>query len=354
MARAIFLKQSEQERKIERQETTMNKIDKEELWEEFQYLEDIPEVYADNSLLAWCRQNPMKGEQIMKEWDKEKNVDLLGNPIEPKDICRGSDKLVWWKCTKCGRSYKLSVRFRLSYQTGCSSCRRVGTSYSEQFLYVGIKQCFPDAESRAKVGSEKLEFDITIPSINTYIEYSGEFWHKTYRNRDNEKKEYCRNHNIRFIEILEMKKNTEMSTDGNVIKYKFNETNQDETLYKILLELYKMIGFTTFKPDYNRIVRDVNERLLRPVENNLLIKFPKLKEEWDETLNNGAKIECFTCSSSKRIIWKCIRCGGTWNTTIANRTEFLTGCPKCGYRIFDGAQKVGRKYIRFEDISLLY
>ena len=48
MARAIFLKQSEQERKIERQETTMNKIDQEELWEEFQFLEDIPEVYADN------------------------------------------------------------------------------------------------------------------------------------------------------------------------------------------------------------------------------------------------------------------------------------------------------------------
>ena len=326
-----------------------------DMWDEFKYLEGEQAPYINNSLFAWCENNPVKGELILKEWDHEKNIDLNGIEITPKDVYRGSDKKVWWKCCRCGNSYQLPIRSRISYVTGCRKCRTKGTSYSEQFLFYGLKQHFPDIESRGKVGDEKIEFDIVLPNINTYIEYSGEFWHTFYAKKDNIKREYCKKNGIRFIEIWEMKKYVPITVEGDIIRYKFNDSRQDETLYQVLLELYKLLGYDEPRLDYNKIVRKANERMLRPVKNSLIEKYKEIENEWDVEINNGARPEYFTAGSSKRIIWTCVKCTKQWSVSIASRIEFKTGCPHCGYNIFDGKIHCGvgkAKPCRFGQYSL--
>lgn len=316
-----------------------------DMWDEFSFLEDMEDIsYKNNSLYEWCKNNPIKGERLLKEWDYEKNIDSNENVITPKDVCRGSDKKVWWKCLRCGNSYQLPIRWQIAYVTGCNKCRTKGTSYSEQFIFYGLQQHFPDIKSRSKVGDGKIEFDIILPSINTYIEYSGEFWHTHYSKKDDIKREYCKNNGIRFIEIWEMKKYVPITVDGNVIKYKFNDGKQDETLYQVLLKIYGLLGYVKPEIDYNEVVRKANSRMLRPLENNIVEKYKDLEKEWDIKINNGAKPEFFSIGSSKRITWTCIKCTKQWSVSISSRIEFKTGCPHCGYNIFDGKiHQLGRR-----------
>lgn len=315
------------------------------MWDEFSFLEDAKDFSnKSNSLYEWCMNNPIKGERILKEWDYEKNVDNNGIEITPKDVCRGSDKKAWWKCSRCGNSYQLPIRWQISFITGCNKCRTKGTSYSEQFIFYGLKQHFPDIKSRCKVGEGKIEFDIVLPSINTYIEYSGEFWHTTYSKKDNIKREYCQRNGIRFIEIWEMNKYIPITVNGDTIKYRYRDGKQSETLYQVLLKIYSLLGYNDIELDRNEIERSANERMLLPIENNIMENYKELEKEWDIELNNGAVPKFFSSGSSKRITWTCIKCAKHWSVSIANRIEFKTGCPHCGYNIFDNkVHLLGRK-----------
>ena len=275
------------------------------LSDEFESMYGEGEFYLENSLYAWCLRNGKRGQQILEEWNVEKNVTFNGFEITPKDVCYGSDKLVWWKCPRCGNEYQLPIKRRIEYIVGCKKCRTKGQSYSEMVIYYGIKEKFPKAISRCKCGDEELEFDIVIPEINVYIEYSGEYWHSQFSNNDEKKREYCKLNNIRFIEIMEMKKACDMVVEENLIKYKYSESKQDVMLYQILLEIYKMLGITELDVDYNKVLANAIDRMMRPVENSLVEKYPQIIEEWDNELNNGALPEYYTVSSSKRINWKC-------------------------------------------------
>lgn len=53
---------------------------------------------------------------LAKEWDYEKN----GNCI-PQSVTQGSDKVVWWKCSKCGMDWKTSV-YNRTVGCGCPYC----------------------------------------------------------------------------------------------------------------------------------------------------------------------------------------------------------------------------------------
>lgn len=54
---------------------------------------------------------------IAKEWDYEKNKE-----IKPEDIKPQSEKVVFWKCPKCGMSYDARVRNRTIAHSGCPYC----------------------------------------------------------------------------------------------------------------------------------------------------------------------------------------------------------------------------------------
>lgn len=54
---------------------------------------------------------------IAKEWDYERNGDL-----KPEHIVAGSNKMVWWKCSTCGFSWKQNSNHRTGRNSGCPYC----------------------------------------------------------------------------------------------------------------------------------------------------------------------------------------------------------------------------------------
>lgn len=56
--------------------------------------------------------------ELLKEWNFSKN-----KLINPTDLVAGSNKKVWWKCSKCGQEWKISPNNRIyGKKTNCPRC----------------------------------------------------------------------------------------------------------------------------------------------------------------------------------------------------------------------------------------
>lgn len=69
--------------------------------------------------------------------------------------------------------------------------------------------------------------------------------------------------------------------------------------------------------------------------NDLATLYPHLVEEWDES-NRPIMPDMVSRKANREITWKCLRCGQTWRSRIADRTDGH-GCPVCsGERLVKG------------------
>ena len=80
------------------------------------YKYDLKEIYSYVEFNELSNSLETKYPEIAKEWDHEKNGLLL-----PSQIMAGSNKKVWWKCSK-GHSYLTSPGKRTSSNRGCPYC----------------------------------------------------------------------------------------------------------------------------------------------------------------------------------------------------------------------------------------
>lgn len=55
--------------------------------------------------------------KLLSEWDYEKNY-----PVSPSDVTTHSNKYAWWKCSKCGYSWRAKISNRSSLGRGCPLC----------------------------------------------------------------------------------------------------------------------------------------------------------------------------------------------------------------------------------------
>jgi DNA-directed RNA polymerase subunit RPC12/RpoP len=55
--------------------------------------------------------------EFIKEWDYEKN-----DPLSPTQIGSGSQKTVWWICSKCGKKWQARICNRVKHNINCRNC----------------------------------------------------------------------------------------------------------------------------------------------------------------------------------------------------------------------------------------
>ena len=56
----------------------------------------------------------------------------------------------------------------------------------------------------------------------------------------------------------------------------------------------------------------------------------KLKKEWHPTKNGDLTPHEVTCGCTKKVWWKCLLCGRSWEGKICNRTKTnMIGCCSC-------------------------
>lgn len=63
--------------------------------------------------------------------------------------------------------------------------------------------------------------------------------------------------------------------------------------------------------------------------NDLQTLHSELVKEWDYDKNKNIQPTDFVIGSNKKVWWKCLICGTSWQTKIIARTKKNAGCPKC-------------------------
>ena len=184
---------------------------------------------------------------IAKEWHPTKNGCLT-----PKDIMFGSQKKVWWQC-KHGHDFEVSVSTRTVHKSGCRTCWFLSnSSYPEQRVAYFVKQLFPDTIQSYRPSFLKgLELDMYIPSLNTAIEYDGEYFHQD-KKRDIKKTLMCQQNSVRIIRIRE----SGCPDISNYCEILTTDPNNISDLDRVIVQLLQLLGISNIQLNFSEFTRN--------------------------------------------------------------------------------------------------
>ena len=199
--------------------------------------------------------------ELAKEWHPIKNGDLT-----PYDITEGSDKKVWWKCSKCGHEWKTAAKDR----GGCPVCKN--------------KSCV----------SGKNDLMTTHPEV-------AKEWHPT------------KNDNLKPTDVTAGSK--------KIVWWKCSKCGHEwQTAVRSKGSCPACIKKQRGESYINYCVKK---------KGSLAENYPALVKEWHSTKNGTLTPYDITAGSNKKVWWKCSKCGHEWETVAANRGVRHCGCPEC-------------------------
>ena len=271
---------------------------------------------------------------IASEWHPVKNEDLL-----PTQFTYGSEKKVWWLCSKCGNEWETTINNRTNgyFSTGCPKCSgEHATSFPEQALfYYAQRLVDKDAQSRCKVdmSGSLEEVDVWMPSLKCGIEYDGEYYHARREDKDREKDSAAKAAGIRLIRLIECDRN---AVDGDRIylnAHHHQKRNIAQAIMHVLSELTGRSIDVDLEGDTAKIMG--NYKMLEE-QNSLKAMFPEIAAEWDYRRNGDLLPENISYGSTREVWWVCPSCGESYkkslNTRTSPRTRGLQHCPYCPTR----------------------
>ncbi len=332
--------------------------------------------------------------ELMAEWDWEKNNEL---GFDPKTLTLGSDKKVWWRCSK-GHEWQATISSRNTGH-GCPYCAgkkvlkgfndllTVNPIVAKQWNYeknngLTPAEVTPNSNKKAwwKCGKGH-EWQATISSRNAgrgcpictserntsfpeyaimyyLLKYDLDVIH-SYREKGYELDIYIPSRKI-AIEYdgglwhknrtkNDLEKNFKCKKDGiklyrireglpplndSSVDYIVQKSQKD--LEKALEVIFSEIIGVNIDIDLERdIIAIENLREYTEKENSLLHSNPELSKEWNYEKNGNIKPEHFSANSGKKVWWRCSK-GHEWQATISSRNAGH-GCPYCaGKKVLKG------------------
>ena len=273
---------------------------------------------------------------LAKQWHPTKN-----NNLTPKDVTQGSNKKVWWICSK-GHEWEAAINPRTSCnKTGCPYCSN-STSYPDKYIYYimcevfGVENVF--LRHIFKYNNRNIEVDCFISSIDTAIEYDGRWYHNDL-SKDIEKSKKILNMCNELIRVREYPLvNIYLS---NVKCFFVDKGQYDKTLKAMIIEL---LSYLYSKYEDNVFKKSYNDVLVILEDDDLQIKIESfysidseakslasslIAKEWHPTKNGVLTPKDVTIGSRQKVWWLCDK-GHEWKTAICNRTSHgKTSCPYC-------------------------
>ena len=263
--------------------------------------------------------------KLAKEWNYEKNDNLL-----PTQVSCGSNKKVWWKCSK-GHEWEASI---VSRNNGvcCPVCA------NNQILagYNDLATLNPDL---AKEWNYEKNGDL-LPTMVT-CGSSKKVWWKCNKGHEWQCRINHRNNNIgcpycsgRYV-ITGF--NDLQTINPDLAKEWNHEKNGDLLPTMVMAGSHKKVWWKCNKGHEwqtsisNRVKNRgcpicSNKKVLAGY-NDLATLNPDLVKEWNYEKNGDLLPTMVTCSSGKKVWWKCDK-GHEWQAIISNRKKGV-GCPKC-------------------------
>lgn len=282
---------------------------------------------------------------ILDEWNYNKNIE-----DSPETVSAGSNKKVWWKCSVCGNEWKTAISQRTGKGTGCPRCALgFSTSEPEQIIFYYIKQYFDDAingyhpEWLLSDGGRKKELDIYIPSLKLAIEYDGERWHGD-STKDRKKTQQLSKMNVCLIRFREP--GCPALDDESFCIYTGKPDSNRLFMNEPVKQLFSYISgkyHLNIAPDID-IERDylvilAGYNAMKQAQ-SLAMEAPELAAEWDYERNGELEPTMVSSGTSKRVWWKCPKCGNEWKASISSRRTGC-GCPYCaGHTLRSGYNDV--------------
>ena len=276
-----------------------------------------------------------KRPKIASEWHPTKNGDL-----KPSDVTCGSDKKVWWQCSK-GHEWESKVSNRTrktntSKGSNCPICQKsLNSSLPEKIIFYYIKKVFnKTVSSYTPDFLNSKELDVYIPDLKLGIEYDGQNYHnKDVFKKDEEKNNLCLENNITLIRVRESSCPPMNNFDNIEIlnQEPRNYSQLEENINNIFDYIEKKYKIHIEKPIIN-IDSDISEILelieKERFENSLEFKFPELVKEWHPTKNGNLKPNQVSFGVDTKVWWICDK-GHEYEAAIAKRTGDKTNCPYC-------------------------
>lgn len=263
--------------------------------------------------------------ELLSEWDYGKNE------TNPCEIGSYSNKIVWWKCSRCGHGWKTTIASRTN-GSNCPKCNsEKNTSFGEQAIYYYLKRLKYDVINRYKFNGQ-YEIDIFIKDLNIGIEYDGYYFHKQRIEKDTIKENKLVSNGVTLYRVIELKDKIENCYwRGNRLFYQYD---QNTRLSQAIVSLFNKISIK-FNSDEINISRDysnINASYQKQLKENSIFEYSKdLVKEWDYDKNYPIIPEMVSYSSGKKVWWKCIK-GHSFFQSPNTRIKGV-GCPICAKSI---------------------
>lgn len=158
---------------------------------------------SNATLLTGFNDLQSKYPNIAKEWDYDKNKNLI-----PNNILSASSQKVWWKCLK-NHSWISTVSNRTTLGSGCPDCSMGGTPKTEED-FIDFVESIIDKEkviTRNRKLISPYEVDVFIPELCIAFEFNGLYWHSEEMGKDKSyhynKWKMCKDQGVQLITIWE-------------------------------------------------------------------------------------------------------------------------------------------------------
>jgi hypothetical protein len=166
--------------------------------------------FCNNTYIGKCNNLLYWYPDISLEWDYERNY-----PKRPENVSPHTSVKYWWKCEDCGNSYLMAGSKKCGNEPrGCPVCnesnmeKRIRKTLVKNKVNFIAQKRFDDCRDLFS-----LPFDFYLPGYNLACEAQGlqhfeivphfggekEFLKRQYH--DQIKRDYCKNNNIRLLEI---------------------------------------------------------------------------------------------------------------------------------------------------------
>lgn len=259
--------------------------------------------------------------KIAKEWHPTKN-----GKLSPNDVLAGSEKKVWWKCSK-GHEWQSVISSRVAGR-GCPTCTaELHTSFPEQAILFYFSKV-TEALNRHYIDGR--EIDVYLPELSVGIEYNGLYYHQNREVQDSLKVQFFNERGIRVIQVREAEEDSLVCDD--VIFYKKRKTDHYTSLKSVIEILFQMLSLENPDVDIERDTVEIREQYIKyEKDRSFAAVYPELAKTWDYEKNGNLLPSHFSFGSGKKVWWRCPDCGYSFEAALSVRPK--SGCPRCSGRI---------------------
>lgn len=277
----------------------------------------------------------------------------LNGPLLPSGVTPGSNKKVWWRCSKCGHEWTAMIASR-SRGTSCPPCGRAAIGAAKSAPTLGVNDLASQRPEVATQWHPTLNGDL-LPNQVTLSSGKKAWWlcpdcgHEWATRISVRSKghgcPHCARPKMGAANCAPMLGVNDLASQRPTLAASWHPSANGDLLPGHVTEFsnrrvwwlcptcdHVWAATVASRSNGRGCPACASAHRGRPISGaDLLTTYPEVAQQWHPTLNGALTPSQVTPRSHKRVWWLCPGCGHEWTAMIANRSR-RTGCPECAIR----------------------